>query len=304
MDEVDLGLLRTLLREPRASFERLGATVDLSPNAAKARLARMRGDGVLQGVLAAPAAATLGLREGLLVFSGVEDLDEREDELLHNLCELPGVRFADCAVDGTVALWLYVRDDPDAERIERAAISLVGKPPAWRRVQGPRPGVAALTSSEWRTARTLLGDGRMHLRDAAAGARVTPKTFKRRLDAMLASGRLRLQPVVSTAESAAPLLEAVLLLAPDGERIPVRAALPSSALVADGMADTLVAWLPARTLRDARRVAKGLREIPGVERVLPLVSTRRAGSAWLDEVAQRVLAPAPQPVPVPLPTSR
>jgi DNA-binding Lrp family transcriptional regulator len=303
MDAVDLALLRTLLREPRASYERLGDAVGLSPNAAKGRLARMTADGVVQGVLAAPAAQTLGLREGLLVFSGVDDLDEREEDLLHNLCELPGVRFADAGIDGTVALWLYVRDEADAERIERAAISLVGKPPAWRRVCAPVPG-AILSATEWRAARALLVDGRARLRDAAAEARVAPKTFKRRIDAMLSSRRLRLAPVLSSAESAAPLLEVVLVLAPDADRAALRAALPPDALLADGMADTLLAWIPARHLSAARRVAGSLRHLPGVERVLALVSTRRAGTTWMDEVAQRALAPVPLPVPMPVPKSR
>lgn len=299
MDAVDLGLLRSLLREPRASYERLGASVGLSPNAAKARLARMREDGLLQGVLAAPEAATLGLREGLLVFTGVEDLDGKEDDLLANLCELPGVRFADAAIDGTVALWLYVRDEPDAERLERAAISLVGKPPAWRRLSPATRAAAPLTAPEWRAAKALVPDGRAHLRDAAAHAGITTKTFRRRLDAMLHGRRLRIGPVLSTAESDAPLLEAILLLGEDADRAAVRSALPTDALVADGMAGTLVVWIPARTLHAARRKARALRSLPGVEGALTLVSTRRAGSAWLDEIAQRALQPVPVPVPAP-----
>lgn len=305
MDEVDLGLLRSLLRDPRAPYERLGAQVGLSPNAAKARLARLRADGVLQGVVAAPDAATLGLREGLLVFSGVEEPEDREDELLANLCELPGVRFADVALDGTVALWTYVRDEDDADRIERAAVSLVGRPPAWRRVADAAPQVERITLPEWRTARALVKDARVPLREAAAEAAVSPKTFRRRLDGMLARGRLRLTPVLSTAESATPLVETILLLAPGADAAAVRAALPPGALVSGGLAGALLVWVPGRTLRDARRAARRLRSLPGVERALVVVSTRRPGSAWLEELAQRALRPDPAPIaPVPVLKSR
>src|SRR3546814_20640404 len=44
--------------------------------------------------------------------------------------EVPGVRYTDVGLDHSVYVWLLYRDDDDWERIERAVISLVGKPPA------------------------------------------------------------------------------------------------------------------------------------------------------------------------------
>src|SRR5438270_13289501 len=93
VDRTDVALLQQLVRDPRAGYVELGAAVGLSPNAAKARVARMQASGVLLGFAAAPDAALLGLADGLLVFTGVDDLASREHEVLAGLPDVPGVRF-------------------------------------------------------------------------------------------------------------------------------------------------------------------------------------------------------------------
>lgn len=170
MDTLDFALLAALGRQPRASYEELGASVDLSANAVKSRLRRLGADGVLQGVLASPRPALLGLTEGLLLFTGVEDLDEREDELLAGLAEVPGVRFADAAHDHSVWVWTMQRDEADAERIERAAISLVGKPPARRTPTGAPEPATELAPADWRILRALQPDARAPAKELAARA--------------------------------------------------------------------------------------------------------------------------------------
>lgn len=192
-------LLHFLAREPRAPAEQAGRSLGLSANAVKARLARLREDGVLQGFVATPRAGALGLREGLLVFEAVHDLAEREDDLLRQLPEVPGVRFADVGPDA-VHLHLLARDEQDLERIERAAISLVGKPPAHRELADAEPA-APLAPSDARVVDALLVDARLPLVELAQRTSLSTKTARKRLDGLLARGALRLEPVVSPAEA-------------------------------------------------------------------------------------------------------
>lgn len=301
MDSVDFDLVRTLARRPRATYGELGERVGLTANAVKARVHRMESEGVLQGYAALPRPALLGLREGLLLFGGVDDLDEREDEMLAGLAEVPGVRFIDTALDHSVWVWLLYRDEADWERIERAAISLVGKPPA-RRVQGDAPAAdRALASADWKVLRALQPDGRAHAKDLAARAGLSFKPLKRRLEALVASGDLRVVPVVSPADaSGAVLFRVVAFLRPDA---PVPA-LPDALVATE--APGVVSFLAQRsTLREARALHRELAAHPSVERAHLQVATRRMSLGWLDDALVRAAAaPTTQPAPVPLPKAR
>lgn len=303
MDGLDFALLAALARQPRASYEELGATVGLSANAVRARLKRLEDDGVLQGVGAMPSPALLGLTEGLLLFTGVDDLDEREEEILAGLAELPGVRFADAAQDHSVWAWTLQRDEADAERIERAAISLVGKPPARRIVGAPAAAASReLAPADWRILRALQRDGRASAKDLAARADLTFKPLKRRLGALLASGDVRVQPVVSPGDASGHLLHRIVaFLAPDADPASVLRGGPADA-IASLDAPGVASWLLMRpTLREARAEARRVGKLAGVERAHLQIATRRAAFAW----PELPPAPAPRPVAVaPTPTAR
>lgn len=305
VDAQDFAILTHLFQEPRASYGELGGRVGLSANAVKARLRRLGSEGVLQGVQASPRPDLLGLRTGFLVFTGIDDLDEREDEILQALPEVPGVRAADVAVDHAVYVSIAFRDDADWERIERAAISLVGKPPA-RHVKGPPAERAEpLAPADVRILRALLPDGRQAVKDLAARAGLTFKPLKKRLDALLRTGRVQIQPVLSATEASGAVLFRILLLPREGvEPSALARLLPHDAIVTvDG--PLLSAYLQRPTLREARAVAKALRGADGVERAFFQLATRRASTAWMDEALARVLeAPVPPPAPAPVPLAR
>jgi DNA-binding Lrp family transcriptional regulator len=271
VDARDVQLLEVLAREPRAPAERAGAALGLSGSAVKARLARMRGEGALQGFVATPRAALLGMRVGLLVFEGVHDAPERDDELLRGLPEVPGVRFADVGPDA-VHLRLLFTDEADWERIERATISLVGKPPS-HRAQEPAQPEAALAPADVRLADALLGDARRSLVEVVDASGLSAKTARKRLDAMMARGDLRLDPVVSPAEASGVALCGVAIQRGDGSL--------GQALVAGA------------TPREALARAAALRAQPGVERVFPLVAARRAAEGWLRDALQSRARPVP-----------
>ena len=312
MDASDFALLDALARAPRATYGELGVRVGLSPNAVKARVHKMQAEGVLQGFAALPRPSLLGLREGLILFTGVDDLDEREDELLHGLAEVPGVRFIDTALDHSVWVWILYRDEADWERIERAAVSLVGKPPARAaRDDATRPP-RALAAADWKVVRALQPDGRAHAKDLGGRAGLTFKPLKRRLETLLRAGDVRVAPVVSPADAAGAVLFRVIAFLQPGARPPdVAGAIVT--IEAPGVVSVLA---QRATLREARALQRAMARLPGVERAHLQVATRRMALGWLDEALARAAAsrpsedadaaaaPAPAAAPVPLPQAR
>lgn len=294
MDAQDLDLLRALAQDPRAPAQTLGVRVGLSANAVKARLAKLREEGALQGVVALPRPARLGLREGFLVFEGVADAAEREDEMLRGLPEVPGVRFVDVGHDA-VHVHVLVRDDADWERLERAAISLVGKPPS-HRAFAPAQAGEPFAPADARLADALLADARRPLQDLARDAGLSTKTARRRLDGMLLRGDLRLEPVLSPAEARGLALASFAV-----EREP-DAAMPRDALaLGEGPLVTVV--LARSSPRALHADLKALRATPGVAHVFPLVGTRRHAEGWLRDALAAARLPRPE-ADAPLPRVR
>lgn len=299
MDALDFAILTALARSPRGTYDALGDAVGLSANAVKARVHRMEEEGVLQGFAALPRPALLGLREGLLLFNGADDVDERDEEILRGLAEVPGVRFIDAALDHSVWVWILFHDDADFERIERAAISLVGKPPA-RRVLGPGfEDAKPLALGDWRVLRALQPDGRAQAKELVARAGLTFKPLKRRLDALLSAGDVRVVPVVSPADSVGMTLYRVVAFLAEGAPLP-RIDDAIVGLEAPGVASVLAR---RTTLREARALQRAVAGQPGVERAVLQVATRRAALGWLDdalarrEIATRAVAAPPVPMP-------
>lgn len=304
MDAQDFAILARLFEEPRASYEELGERVDLSANAVKARLRKMEDEGVLRGFVALPDPSLLGLRAGLLVFTAVDDLDEREEELLRSLPDVPGVRFADVALDHAVYVWLYHRDEADLDRIERAAISLVGKPPAHRFLDdAPEPARMLLSSADWRIVQAILSEGRATLKELSARAGLSFKTAKRRLEALLHAGVLRVEPVLSPSEAAGAVMYTILVqLHERADAGSLRPMLPPLAITQQREGSRLVVVHgQRRSLREAQTDLRALKSVPGVQHAFLSIATRRHADGWLEEaVRARLAAPAPAAPPMPL----
>jgi len=312
MDEVDVRVVRELFADARATHEELGRAVGLSANAVAARLRRMEKSGVLQGFAAFPQPRLLGMVEGLLVFSHVDDIAEREADLLASLPELPGVRFVDVGLDQSVHVWLCYASEADWERVERAAVSLVGKPPALA-LRGDAREPSALAPADWRLVRALAPDARAPVKALARAAGLSFKTAKRRLAALLDAGALRLEPVLSPSEADGLVLYTLgVVLKPDARPEDVLAALPDAAVAQSAPGAPLVLYHAARrTAREAQADHRRVRALPGVERALFTIATRRRADGWLADAIDARLAqlaptaPRPSPaaptVPVPVP---
>ena len=303
-------LLQRLFRDARASYAELGAAVGLSPNAAKARVLRMQASGLLRGFAAAPDAPLLGLADGLLVFTHVEDLGTREHEVLAGLPDVPGVRFVDATLEGNVHVWVQHRDDADWERIERAAVSLVGKPPALVLCEPRREAATTLAQNDWRLVRALVPDPRASIKDLTRRSGLSFKTAKRRLAALLREGRVRVEPILSPSDADGLVLyQLCVVLAPGAGVKDVLALLPEAA-IAQALPEsrTVVIHAARATLREAQLDHRALQAAPHLcERVLFAIGTRRRADAWLDDaIAAKLATPvvaaqqdAAAPVPLP-----
>lgn len=306
MDAQDLAILAVLAREPRAPYGDVASRVGLSANAVKARLAGLRDEGVLQGFAVHPAPGVLGFHDGLLSFSNVDDAPGRDEDLLRGLPDVPGVRLVDVSVDHSVHVRIAWRDEADWDRIERAAISLVGKPPAYRH-RGPEAPTLDLAANDRRVVHALLADGRASLKDVAARAGLSFKTAKRRLDHLLDEGIVRVEPILSPAEARKGVLSSTLLVLQEAATLHTLArALPPHVLLTGDPAGRLaVVHALHASLRDAAADTSLYAQAPGVERALASLSTRRHANAWLADALLSAAAPpaaAPRaPAPVPLP---
>lgn len=304
-------ILAELFRDPRAGYAELGPHVGLSPNAIAARVKRLGSTGVLQGFAALPAPRLLGMVEGLLVFTNVDDLPEREAEILASLPDVPGVRYVDVGLDHSVQVWMWHTNEADWERIERAAVSLVGKPPQFALRGDPGAEGALLSSSEWRIMRAMLPDARIPLKELARRAGLSFKTARRHLTRLLRDGAIRMEPVLSPTEAQGLVLFTLsIVLRPDARLDEVLALLPDASMAQSTPGSPVVLLHVARdSLRDAQADHRAVSASPAVERVLFTIATRRRADAWLDDaIGARIAAlrqpnVAPVAVTVPLPKS-
>lgn len=300
MDKQDVRILAELFRDPRAGYAALGAHVALSPNAVAARVKRLEATGVLQGFAALPAPRLLGMAEGLLVFTNVDDLPEREDEILASLPDVPGVRYVDVSLDHSVHVWMWHANDADGERIERAAVSLVGKPPQFALRGDPGPTGTLLSSSDWRIVRAMLPDARIPLKALARRAGLSFKTAKRHLAQLMRDGAIRMEPVLSPTEAQGLVLFTLsVVLKPEARLDDALARLPSTSIAQSSPGSPVVLLHVARdTLREAQADHRAIAASPGVERVLFTIATRRRADAWLDDAVGARIAALRQPGPV------
>lgn len=305
VDPQDFTILSALVRDPRLPYGDVGRDVGLSGNAVKSRLRRMEEDGVLQGFVALPAPGVLGLQEGLLSFGGVDDAAERADDLLRGFVEVPGVRLVDVTVDGAVHARLAYADEADWDRIERAAISLVGKPPAYRFRDAPATSVD-LPAPDLRVVQAMLNDGRIALKELASASGLSFKTARKRLEALLERRLVRIEPALSPAEARGAVLASAHVVLAEGARpAAVAAAMPPGFLLMGAPGARLhLAHALRPSLRAARDDVARLAQVLGVERALPSLASRRHGGTWLADALQARLARPPVPRPVPLVRTR
>lgn len=200
MDAIDVGLVRALSLRPhgppisaRALLpSSLAAALGIQPDTAKARLNRLRAQGILLGVEAYPNLTHLARKASAYMLKFAGDTEKRNAlpgilagcEVLELRDFLGGHLFVDFAYTGETHLTRQLD-------LLRAA---TGTEPAWYYDREMPRGAPAPTPLDWRIIKALRGDGRRRARDIADDLGVTARTVRRRRQLLSDAGSLYLVP--------------------------------------------------------------------------------------------------------------
>lgn len=310
MDAVDFRILAHLFRDARVPFETIGKAVGLSGNAVKARVHKMEEEGVLRGFLATPDPMLFGYRTAVMVWSHVDELDTREQEILEGIRELGAVRWVDVTLDGSLVLVALYKDASEYDRLERAGASLLGKGPTFSvTCTEQATSLKELTLLDWKIVRALRRDGRKTLKDVVDETGASFKTVKKRMEKLLESEALWIMPNVSTSEATGLVLFDLFVWLDDPKRRQeVLALLPKDAVAfpIETPKAGLGIHLHRENLRAAQADFRKVKSAPGVERAVHVIATRHTFDQWLDariEAAIRDLERARRPA-TPAPAAR
>lgn len=277
MDEVDFHLLARLVREPLASMASLARDVDLTPNAVRARFARLREHGVLAGTVALPNARLFGRVTKLAVY-----LPPAKSVPLTSVVAIDDVLGASTNHDGQVAVTYYARSADEAP--PSALDRLMGAPaPRVLVREDPElsPKGAVLSAQDWRLVEAILEDARQTHRALASATGLGERAVARHYEKLVAGRFVWVVPVVlpNVAEGIVPY-HLWVHGAGTMDEAAVRAAI-GSAEVEERLVEPrgLFLFCRAQTLGDALSARDRVAKLPGIDHV-EIVLQERSEVAW------------------------
>ncbi|HEX2021862.1 MAG TPA: AsnC family transcriptional regulator, partial [Candidatus Thermoplasmatota archaeon] len=156
MDETDFTLLAGLVREPLASVAALARAAGVTMNTARARLERLREEGVLMGTYAFPNPALFGGVSKLAVYAPPAPEARAADTM-----RAAPVYSYSVNHDGQVAVTWLARDPDEAPPAEVDRLMGAPAPRTFVRESPPlNPKGAVLSADQWRLAEALAEDAR------------------------------------------------------------------------------------------------------------------------------------------------
>lgn len=195
MDLQDFEILLNLMRRPFASNETLGKAIGLTANAAKARLARLERQRLLNGFYVMPSASVFQRHWQVIPF---ERLGSEPD--LEKVLRVPGVVNVWRGRPRTLMVNVYARareDPPPPELTEVLHRSPSGvvlpEPPDRFSVHE-----AILSPLDWRVTDVLLDRPRASLAELSKATGLTARTVRGHRDALLRKGLLTILPNIDT----------------------------------------------------------------------------------------------------------
>lgn len=265
VDEKDFRILAHLSRDPFASREKIGRDLGLSGNSVKGRIERLEAEGVLPSTWLLPLPQIFRRQSRIFVYKDVE----QPARAIEAAIKADPVIWAGVDLDRSFHVHAYAKttDEPAPESL----VKLLGEPAFAVSPPFPQPshGAAVLSPLDLRILLILVRRPRAQLQEIAALTRLSPKTVRRRRDAMFANGLFLLFPVIHVAQSRGLVLYNAYL---HGPRLPSNAqqilsALPRSRLVTrrtDPPGLWLICW--ARSMAEVSQDEERMRALPGVER--------------------------------------
>ena len=265
VDERDFQILAQLARDPFASNEKIGRALGLSGNSAKRRLEALVAEGVVPSTWLLPVPQIFRRHSRIFVYKDVVRLDEAVEFALG---EDPVV-WAGFDVDRSFHVHAYT-PTPDAS-VPEGLVKFLGEPAF--SVSPPfyqsDPNEAVLSPLDLRVLLVLIRRPRASLKELADATGLSPKTVRRRRDAMFANGLFILFPVIHVARARGLVLYNAYA---QGAKVPSNAQQILSALPRCRLITTrtnppgvwMIGW--ADSISEVADVEARLRSLPGVER--------------------------------------
>jgi DNA-binding Lrp family transcriptional regulator len=265
VDEKDFHILAHLARDPFAANEKIGRDLGLSGNSVKRRIEALTAEGVVPSTWLLPVPQIFRRHSRIFVYRDLWKPDEAVDIALRT----DPVVWAGYDVDRSFHVHAYA-ETPNAE-VPGDLLKFLGEPafsvsPPFSQAD---PNEAALSSLDLRTLLVLLGRPRASLQEIADATGLSPKTVRRRRDAMYANGLFLLFPVIHVARARGLVLYNAFA---HGAKVPSNAQRILSAVPRCRLITTrtnppgvwLIGW--ADSMAEVADVEARLKALPGVER--------------------------------------
>lgn len=309
MDPTDVAIYRELTRgrvffwsslDARVSAETIARRLRVSPTTVRARLRAWRERGFLARTEVLPHPALLGLKLGASDLR-VDDVGEKP-RVAESLALVPGVLAALDHIGPWMALAVLGPSDAGMDRTRK----LVAKLPGVAEVTpchtlSPPPPRRALTPLDWTILAALRAKPDAPLREVAADAGVSAKTFGKRYCALLADNAVLFAPVLDLAAWPGVFCRYIVLPEPDAERARLLAKLGGMPGVLDAFDGRAVMpapnpvvslWMHLPNLTRAEDVQRELLSLAGVAEVELTFPVRQTFvTEWMDEAIEAIRTP-------------
>ena len=202
MDSKDFQLLVALYGNARQSYESLGRRVSLSAHSVRDRLNRLKSKGILQGFMLSIDSSVFERDDLLLFFDG-----EYSRKAVAKAFSAPDVSWLVWKMDGQMILRIWTKNEREAS--DNLA-KILGVRPS-RRAFKPRKRRASLTITDLSIMDALVDDPKVPFGDILKTTRLSPKTVRKRLNRLLETKTVSVDPILGALTDSGELIYPLLI---------------------------------------------------------------------------------------------
>lgn len=181
-DNIDLQIIRLLVRDCRNPYSKIASIVGMTPNAVKERVNKMVSNGTIRSFVLRINPTALGYEKGCILI--IRDIDKtaKEQDIINKI-NLIGDIHTYAKELGRASLFLLAVRAGAEDKI--VILTDMLKPAAVESIfVSYRPLTMEIRNSDLQIIKCLLSDPRMLVEDIAKETSLSPKTISRRLEKM------------------------------------------------------------------------------------------------------------------------
>jgi DNA-binding Lrp family transcriptional regulator len=202
MDSKDFQLFVALYGNARQSYQSLGRRVSLSAHSVRDRLNRLKSKGILQGFMLSVDSSVFDRDDLLLFFDG-----EYSRKAVLQAFAAPDVSWLVWKMDGQMILRIWTKNEREAS--DNLA-KILGVRPS-RRAFKPRKRRARLTIADLTIMDALVDDPKVPFGEILRTTRLSPKTVRKRLDRLLETKTISVDPILGALTDSGELIYPLLI---------------------------------------------------------------------------------------------